>query len=444
MEVVQLANELFNGREVRIFGTKEEPLFVADDIGALLGIKKIRNTIGDFDDSEKKLGNIKNYHTYNGGGDSGIKKLHAHNIGGEGYTREMTLLTEEGLYKVLFTSRKKEARDFQKWVCRVLKEIRLKGYYNLNEDIEKQALQKELENKNITIAELEQKTKELAGVYKPLITYHEYDINEFTDEPCVYLISLTETDFKFGVSGEIDCRSSSHFSKFRKLGLDPKIIKLWKCKTMKIMKDTESKIKLFAKHNNILANKYDQKEIITTDNIEPIVENITKYINDQNFRENSAIEIKKMELEIRKLELENESKRLDIELKRLNTTNNIATVVNAVDDHPEDNIADDDEPLVVAEPVEVQPMITLVHPIIQGNNKQLDYERRRALAVQWIRENSPVGINAKPYYEMYLASNAGKKLNRITIQQFKALVISLGYVAGRGKGNVGLWEAPDT
>ena len=79
MEVItinELAQELFENHEVRIFGTVEEPLFVANDIGKILEIKTIISTIRDFDNSEKVMHKV---HTIRG-------------------NQEMTLLTEKGLY----------------------------------------------------------------------------------------------------------------------------------------------------------------------------------------------------------------------------------------------------------------------------------------------------------------------------------------------------------
>ena len=47
----------------------------------------------------------------------------------------MNMLTEQGLYKLLFVSRKLIAKQFQKWVFNVIKEIRLKGKYDLEEQL---------------------------------------------------------------------------------------------------------------------------------------------------------------------------------------------------------------------------------------------------------------------------------------------------------------------
>lgn len=146
MEIQELAKDLFQGREVRILGTREEPLFVANDIGAILEIKDMKSTLRLFDDTEK-----------------GVHSMHT--LGGN---QQMTLLTEKGLYKILFTSRKKEAKVFQDWVFRVIKEIRLKGRYVLAEDIENQQLVLE-QSQNDMRQELEEPHAEIE-VLKPIGT----------------------------------------------------------------------------------------------------------------------------------------------------------------------------------------------------------------------------------------------------------------------------------
>jgi hypothetical protein len=57
-----------------------------------------------------------------------------HTLGG---AQEVTFLTEKGLYKVLFRSRKPIAQKFQNWVCEVVKEIRLTGIYKMQTEINK-------------------------------------------------------------------------------------------------------------------------------------------------------------------------------------------------------------------------------------------------------------------------------------------------------------------
>ena len=105
MDIVKAFNTNDLHTEIIIKGTVTDPLFRASDVGVVLDITTIHSVIRDFNESEKVL------HTM-------------HTLGG---TQEVTFLTEKGLYKVLFRSRKPIAQKFQNWVCEVVKEIRLTG-----------------------------------------------------------------------------------------------------------------------------------------------------------------------------------------------------------------------------------------------------------------------------------------------------------------------------
>ena len=126
MDIVKAFNTNDLHTEIVIKGTIDEPLFRASDVGLVLDIKIINSVIREFDESEKVL------HTM-------------HTLGG---AQEVTFLTEKGLYKVLFRSRKPIAQKFQNWVCEVIKEIRLKGIYKMENEIKKA-----IEEKNEAIEE---------------------------------------------------------------------------------------------------------------------------------------------------------------------------------------------------------------------------------------------------------------------------------------------------
>ena len=126
MDIVRAFNSNELHTEIVIKGTNDKPLFRASDVGVVLDITIIRSVIRDFDESEKIV------HTMQ-------------TIGG---LQEVTFLTEKGLYKVLFRSRKPIAKKFQDWVFEVVNEIRLHGKY-------------EMEKKNNeTIQQLEDKHKQ--------------------------------------------------------------------------------------------------------------------------------------------------------------------------------------------------------------------------------------------------------------------------------------------
>ena len=113
----------FNGLNIQLYGTYEEPLFKAKDIGNLLEMSNIREVIKNFNSKQK-----------------GVSLTDT-----PGGKQEVVFLTAQGLYKILMISRKPVAKLFQKWVFNVIKEIRLKGKYDLEEKIKEQLEQKELQ-----------------------------------------------------------------------------------------------------------------------------------------------------------------------------------------------------------------------------------------------------------------------------------------------------------
>jgi prophage antirepressor-like protein len=135
MDIVKAFNSNDLHTEIVIKGTVNDPLFRASDVGVVLEISNIRTSIMDFDESEKVV----------------------HSMNTLGGTQEVTFLTEKGLYKVLFRSRKPIAQKFQNWVCDVIKEIRVTGIYNMQKEIDKK--QEELEKTKDEMASLEDTKK---------------------------------------------------------------------------------------------------------------------------------------------------------------------------------------------------------------------------------------------------------------------------------------------
>jgi prophage antirepressor-like protein len=136
MDIVKAFNANDLHTEIVIKGTLDDPLFRASDVGVVLDISNIRTSIVDFDESEKRA---------------------VHTTDGTGRLQDITFLTEKGLYKVLFRSRKPIAQKFQNWVCDVIKEIRVTGIYNMQKEIDKK--QEELEQTKGEMASLEDTKK---------------------------------------------------------------------------------------------------------------------------------------------------------------------------------------------------------------------------------------------------------------------------------------------
>ncbi|EFS20588.1 phage antirepressor protein [Fusobacterium gonidiaformans 3-1-5R] len=95
------------GKQFRVYGNFENPLFLAKDVAEWIEHNKPNELIANVDDTEK------------------LKAIISHS----GQNREMWFLTEDGLYEVLMLSRKPIAKEFKKEVKKILKTIRKNGMY---------------------------------------------------------------------------------------------------------------------------------------------------------------------------------------------------------------------------------------------------------------------------------------------------------------------------
>lgn len=105
------------GKEFRIYGDYQNPLFLAKDVANWIEYddSKVGQLLKNIDEDEKMTSPI--YYS--------------------GQVRNMYFLTEDGLYEVLMQSRKPIAKEFKKKVKEILKSVRKNGVYMTNEVIEK-------------------------------------------------------------------------------------------------------------------------------------------------------------------------------------------------------------------------------------------------------------------------------------------------------------------
>ena len=281
MEVVKAFTANNMHTDIVIKGTINDPLFRASDIGEILEMGNIRTSIQNFDETER----------------------HVHTMDTSTGPKQVTFLTEKGLYKVLFKSRKPIAEKFQNWVCEVIKEIRLNGVY----DLQKQLLQVEDQKTK----EYELKLEKQKVLEREKILFKEYAtigsivyiIKVKTFENKQYIIKLGES--RRGVKD----RYNEHKSKYEEcLLLD--------CFAVNKSKDFES---FLHNNENIRGNKVtDLKEHETElelfligknlsyKTLLDIINNNIKYFNTNDTS---------------KIELENEQLRLMLEMKTTNNDN---------------------------------------------------------------------------------------------------------------------------
>lgn len=98
-----IREEIVLGEKVTVYGTRENPLFLASDVGEWLEHGNYREMIRPLDDDEK-----------------GVRIVDT--LGGP---QQKSVVTEYGLYEILMLSRKPQAKEFKKGIKDLLRKIRL-------------------------------------------------------------------------------------------------------------------------------------------------------------------------------------------------------------------------------------------------------------------------------------------------------------------------------
>lgn len=170
---------VFDGKQVPILWEKNDPYFRATEIGNIFGIKNIHTSIEKFSEYEKSLRKIVT----------------------PGGPQEATFLTEQGLYKLIFKSRKTVAHKFQMWVFDVIKNIRKNGMYELKD------LKETIEN---------YKNKEKS-------VNHDTWIEAFDKKYCVYIGYIDEIDgkklLKIGSTKQLKTRAKTLAEEFGSMNI---------------------------------------------------------------------------------------------------------------------------------------------------------------------------------------------------------------------------------
>lgn len=106
-EVELVCRTTFMGREIDIYGSVENPLFLANEVAEWIEHSDASKMLLGIDEEEK------------------LKRT----LFVSGQRRECNLLTEDGLYEVFMQSRKPIAKQFKKGIKQILKDIRRQGYF---------------------------------------------------------------------------------------------------------------------------------------------------------------------------------------------------------------------------------------------------------------------------------------------------------------------------
>lgn len=101
----------YNQKEVRVVAINDSPWFVAKDVCEILEHSDSRKAVARLDTDEKLVGTIFL----------------------SGQNRETWLINEAGLYSLILTSRKPEAKSFKRWITHeVIPSLRVHGQYSIH------------------------------------------------------------------------------------------------------------------------------------------------------------------------------------------------------------------------------------------------------------------------------------------------------------------------
>ena len=139
--------EVFNFSQekapIRVSLINNEPWFVAKDVCEILGIGKHRDAVSRLDEDERG-------------------SVLVDTLGGR---QCVSAVSESGLYRLIFQSRKPEARKFRKWVTsEVLPSIRRKGYYGIRKNRVDYIDARDIPYDRVNLNGIEVKTVEIDGV----------------------------------------------------------------------------------------------------------------------------------------------------------------------------------------------------------------------------------------------------------------------------------------
>ena len=134
----------FENHPVRFVGTADDPWWVAKDVCEILDISKYRDALARLDEDERC-------------------PFEVDTLGGK---QQMICINESGLYSLILTSRKPQAKKFKKWITsKVLPAIRKTGSYSVRNAPPHEQLELSIDDA-IALANLASESAQNAGVDK--------------------------------------------------------------------------------------------------------------------------------------------------------------------------------------------------------------------------------------------------------------------------------------
>jgi prophage antirepressor-like protein len=187
MDIIKIFTHNDTNYEINIKGDTNKLLFRASHIGNILQLTNINAATKTFDETEKKY-----IQTQTSGG-----------------IQQVSFLTEDGLYALLFKSSNPIAKIVKKWISEIIKELRLSDTNNLEQQL--QNVREQLENITNQKQETEQQLNEVIQVNKELIE----ESNEIKEKiPMIYIYNIDtrkeNPELKIGYTTNIYNRTRSY------------------------------------------------------------------------------------------------------------------------------------------------------------------------------------------------------------------------------------------
>lgn len=211
------------GHKFTVYGTAENPLFLAKEVAECIDYAK---TSQGYYDVSRMVGTV----------DEEEKYLRIIFVDGRNY--EMWFLTEDGLYEVLFQSRKPIAKEFKKGVKEILKTIRKTGGYlaTKQDDTPEEIMARALTIAQATLAKREERLKQLEAQteqQQATIKLQDKEIKEaapkvsYYDNHLLSVNAMTTTQ----ISKEIGMSAEKLNNKLKELGIQFKQSGQWLLKS---------------------------------------------------------------------------------------------------------------------------------------------------------------------------------------------------------------------
>lgn len=159
------------GKDFKVYGTPDEPLFLAKDVAEWIEHSDVSMMMRSVDDNEKVTNNVCT-------------------LGGN---QTAWFLTEDGLYEVLMLSRKPIAKQFKAKVKEILKSIRRNGAYITAETAQRLMADPDFQIKLLTRLRDEQEGRRIAEAKVESLEADNVKLTDAVDELDKQVVKLSES-----------------------------------------------------------------------------------------------------------------------------------------------------------------------------------------------------------------------------------------------------------